>query len=82
MRRYLVNTDTDRAWHEVCDAQEPHINDVGMPVARVIAELSQDVARGLEVLPLMREIRAKVQRGGDHVLVDPVLLSRIDEALK
>lgn len=31
---------------------------------------------------VLREIRAKVHRGGDHVLIDPLLLERIDEALK
>ena len=32
---YRIHSDTGHAWVELCDAREPHINGIGMPVARV-----------------------------------------------
>lgn len=32
--RYAVNTDTDHIWAEICDTTAPHVNGVGVPIAR------------------------------------------------
>lgn len=50
--RYAINRDTDRTWVEICDSTAPHVNGVGMPVARVIdAELAGVICAALNSVP-------------------------------
>lgn len=34
--RYVVNTNTDNDWCEICDQHDKHINGIGTPVARFV----------------------------------------------
>lgn len=43
-KRYVINTDTGRVWDEVCDAREPHVNGVGIPVARALPDMAARIA--------------------------------------
>lgn len=38
--RYVVNTDTGRIWNEVCDTYDPHINGIGVSIARALPDMA------------------------------------------
>ena len=44
-KRYVVNTDTGRIWDEVCDTHEPHVNGVGVPIARALPDMATLLAQ-------------------------------------
>lgn len=44
-QRYAVNTDTGRVWHEVCDTHDPHVNDIGVPIARALPDMAELLAQ-------------------------------------
>lgn len=43
-KRYVVNTDTGRIWNEVCDTHDPHLNGVGVPIARALPDMADVLA--------------------------------------
>ena len=45
-KRYVVHdADAAHMWREVCDTQWPHVNGVGIPVARALPEMAAQIAR-------------------------------------
>lgn len=43
-KRYVVNTDTGRIWNEVCDTHDPHVNGIGVPIARALPDMADLLA--------------------------------------
>ena len=41
MARFALEIDTSRPWHNLCDTTEPHVNGVGVPIARVLPEWAE-----------------------------------------
>jgi hypothetical protein len=46
MARYVLNTDTDAQWNEVCDTKKPHASSAkGEPIARALPDMARRICR-------------------------------------
>lgn len=82
--RYQVNnveSSDDPSWFEICDTEQPHINGIGLPIARVINDfkLIHNILVGLNYplligLEIMNRYKVETYVCGAHTFYGPQIL--------